>query len=76
MVLRDASVPVEVVAEEAGWVKRAFEWRLQGVGATEIAERFNAAARPHSKQGNLVFTLSAIESILTVISTAGESVTG
>lgn len=63
--LRDASVPVEVVAEEAGWVKRAFEWRLQGVGATEIAERFNAAGlRPHSKQGNPVFTPSAIESIL------------
>lgn len=62
---RDASVPLEVVPDEARWVRQAFEWKLQGLGATEIAERFNAAGlQPHSKQGNPVFTPSAIESIL------------
>lgn len=63
-VVRDASVPLEVVEEEAVWIRRAFEERLTGVGATETAERWNAAGLvPHSKQGNGVFTPSALESI-------------
>ena len=63
--LRDASVALLVVAEEAKFIRRAFEWRLAGIGGQEMAERFNAAGlRPHSKVGNRVFTSSGIESLL------------
>lgn len=63
--VRDASVPLEVVEAEAVEIRRAFEDRLQGIGATQIAERWNALGlAPHSKQGNGVFTPSAVESVL------------
>lgn len=56
--------PAVVVPEEAAAIRQAFIDRVGGVGATEIAERWNAQGlRPHSKQGNGVFTPSAVESV-------------
>lgn len=55
-------VPVE---EEAAAIRAAFEMRAGGMGPTEIARRWNALGlRPHSKQGNGVFTESGVSSVL------------
>lgn len=59
---RDPGVPVR---EEANAIAEAFRDRVGGAGFTEIARRWNALGLvPHSKQGNTIFTASAVQSVL------------
>ena len=56
----DVAVPVEATA-----ITEAFRDRVAGAGHTEIARRWNAMGlRPRSKQGNTIFTASAVQSVL------------
>jgi len=59
---RDPGTPVPA---EASAIAGAFHDRVAGAGFTEIARRWNAIGlRPRSKQGNTLFTASAVQSVL------------
>ncbi len=59
---KDPGVPVP---EEAEAIREAFRDYIAGAGYTEIARRWNALGLvPHSKQGNTVFTASAVQSVI------------
>jgi Resolvase, N terminal domain/Recombinase len=59
---RDPNVVVPVEAEA---IAHGFRDRVAGAGFVEIGRLWNAAGlRPHSKQGNLTFTASAVQSVL------------
>lgn len=61
----DASMPVEIVEDEAEAVRWAFNAYARRVSMTDIAREFNRRGlRPRSKRGNVLFEASSIQSIL------------
>lgn len=57
--------PLTPIPEEAVAIREAFRDRVGGAGYREIARRWNAMGmKPRSKQGNHVFTHSAIQSVV------------
>ncbi len=57
--------PLVPVPAEAAAIAEAFRDYAAGAGYTEIARRWNAMGlRPRSKRGNVLFTASAVQSII------------
>ncbi len=57
--------PLVPVPHEASAISEAFRDYVAGTGYIELVRRFNAQnLRPHSKQGNAMFTTSAMQSLI------------
>lgn len=53
------------VPHEAAAIAEGFRDNVAGAGFTEIARGWNAMSlKPHSKQGNTIFTASAVQSVI------------
>ena len=57
--------PLQPIPDETTAIREAFRDRASGAGYSEIARRWNAQGlTPRSKQGNTLFTASAVQSVL------------